>query len=165
LWSTELDFVNNMIIDDIKNNSAWNQRYFVISQTTGFTDDIILKELDYVMNKIRSYPDNESSWNYLRGIARLRTINDDGKIEQFCQQMYDEYQQNECRFLYAYMIELIDLKCQEEGKKQSECNRLIELCEKLALHIDPIRKRYWENIRSRYTDKPLPNHTISASAS
>ena len=45
LWDGELDFTDEMIKKDLRNNSAWNQRYFIVSNTTGFTDDVIEKEL------------------------------------------------------------------------------------------------------------------------
>ena len=46
LWEDELDFVDRLLIEDFRNNSAWNQRHFVISNTTGFTDDVIKKEIE-----------------------------------------------------------------------------------------------------------------------
>lgn len=42
LWDSELEFVENLLEDDVRNNSAWNQRHFVISHTTGFTDGAVL---------------------------------------------------------------------------------------------------------------------------
>lgn len=41
----ELGYVDSLIQDDLRNNSAWNQRYFVVSNTTGFSDDVIRKEV------------------------------------------------------------------------------------------------------------------------
>lgn len=45
LWGDELGYVDSLIQDDLRNNSAWNQRYFVVSNTTGFSDDVIRKEV------------------------------------------------------------------------------------------------------------------------
>lgn len=42
LWDNELEFVENLLEDDVRNNSAWNQRHFVISHTTGFSDGAVL---------------------------------------------------------------------------------------------------------------------------
>lgn len=42
LWDNELEFVENLLEDDVRNNSAWNQRHFVISHTTGFSDPALL---------------------------------------------------------------------------------------------------------------------------
>lgn len=62
----ELQFVETLISQDMRNNSAWNQRYFVISNLD-YNSDIIEKELKYTMDKIISLIKNESAWNYLRG--------------------------------------------------------------------------------------------------
>ena len=45
LWGEELHYVDRLIQEDLRNNSAWNQRYFIVSNTTGFSDDIIGKEV------------------------------------------------------------------------------------------------------------------------
>lgn len=46
LWKNEMEFVNKLLADDIRNNSAWNQRYFVITHTSGFTDEVIKNEIE-----------------------------------------------------------------------------------------------------------------------
>ena len=48
LWDGELDYVEKLLQEDHRNNSAWNQRYFVISQTTGFTEDVVEREAKLV---------------------------------------------------------------------------------------------------------------------
>ncbi len=62
----ELNFVDNLISQDMRNNSAWNQRYFVINNSDP-DSDVINKELEYTFGKIRILSKNESAWNYLRG--------------------------------------------------------------------------------------------------
>jgi protein farnesyltransferase/geranylgeranyltransferase type-1 subunit alpha len=62
----ELNFVDNLISQDMRNNSAWNQRYFVINNSDP-NPDVINKELEYTFGKIRILSKNESAWNYLRG--------------------------------------------------------------------------------------------------
>ena len=145
--------------DDIRNNSAWNQRYFVIAHTTGFKDEIVERELDYVEQRIVAYPDNESAWNYLRGIARFRSIHmQDQRIWKFCHDLYVnqfercEFNRQQWRFLLAYMIEL--LRDDDREEKQEENQVMInKLCQNLALQIDPIRKKYWEYIQEQYRVK------------
>lgn len=67
LFDGELNFVDQLLQDDIRNNSAWNQRYFVINNTTGFTEDVLKQEIEYTLDKIRIAKENESAWNFLRG--------------------------------------------------------------------------------------------------
>lgn len=50
LWDNELEFVENLLEEDVRNNSAWNQRHFVISHTTGFSDPAIIeREIQWVL--------------------------------------------------------------------------------------------------------------------
>ncbi|CAF4528694.1 unnamed protein product, partial [Rotaria magnacalcarata] len=71
-------------------------------------------ELDYVEKRIELCPDNESAWNYLRGIARFRLASlTDQRIWNFCRNLYekhflkDEFNNQQWRFLLGYMIELL----------------------------------------------------------
>ena len=48
LWDGELEFVDELLMRDLRNNSAWNHRYFVVSSTTGYNDDVICREVEYV---------------------------------------------------------------------------------------------------------------------
>lgn len=59
--------MDQLLHEDVKNNSAWNQRYFVVNNTTGFTEETLNGEIDYTLGKIRILMENESAWNYLRG--------------------------------------------------------------------------------------------------
>lgn len=77
LFDNELVFVDRLIGADLRNNSAWNQRYFVLNHT-GFTPEVIQYELNYVMNRIGLVKNNESTWNYLRGLLQHGT----GKLDQ-----------------------------------------------------------------------------------
>ena len=47
-----MNFVDGLISQDIRNNSAWNQRYFVINMSNP-NSDIIDKELKYTFDKIQ----------------------------------------------------------------------------------------------------------------
>lgn len=79
MFDNELVFVDKLIGADLRNNSAWNQRYFVLNHTDGFTPEVIQYELTYVMNRIRLVKNNESTWNYLRGLLQHGT----GKLDQY----------------------------------------------------------------------------------
>lgn len=48
LWERELEFVDYLLKKDLRNNSAWNQRYFVINSTTGWTDKVVKEEMQLV---------------------------------------------------------------------------------------------------------------------
>jgi protein farnesyltransferase/geranylgeranyltransferase type-1 subunit alpha len=73
LWTGELDFVDNMLINDIRNNSAWHHRFFVVwgcGIREGEEDraHVFKRELTYVKQSISLVANNPAAWNYLRGI-------------------------------------------------------------------------------------------------
>ena len=66
LFDQELTFINRLLEEDVRNNSAWNQRFYVINQTTGWTPEVVRREVEFTMEKISLVKRNESAWNYLR---------------------------------------------------------------------------------------------------
>ncbi len=56
--------------EDIRNNSAWNQRFFVVQHLIKNNKWKIEDELEFCMKKIELVPENESGWNYLNGYRR-----------------------------------------------------------------------------------------------
>ena len=75
LWDGELDFIETMLISDIRNNSAWHHRFFVIWSCgirKGEEDrtHILKRELTYVKHSISIVPNNPAAWNYLRGVLQ-----------------------------------------------------------------------------------------------
>ena len=68
LFDKELDYVDELLARDIRNNSAWNHRYFVINTgKQGFLPNVLCQEISYVFKAIEIATNNESAWNYLRG--------------------------------------------------------------------------------------------------
>lgn len=73
LWEGELDFIESMLVRDIRNNSAWHHRFFVVwgcGIREGEEDraHVFKRELTYVKQSISLVPNNPAAWNYLRGI-------------------------------------------------------------------------------------------------
>ena len=74
-WGAELDLIENLLALDVRNNSAWNQRWMVVhrrsdkdrSDRAQFSFDL-LTEVAYTVKSIGKVRLNESSWNYLRGL-------------------------------------------------------------------------------------------------
>lgn len=62
-----LTYVDSLLAEDVRNNSAWSHRHFIIIHTTGFTEAIIESELAMSLERLRLTPGNESAWNYVRG--------------------------------------------------------------------------------------------------
>ena len=92
LFDGELEECDSFILEDIRNNSAWNQRFFVnkykmIKQGLTELDQVdVDREITYSLFKISLAPRNESVWNYIRGIIKLsgKCINDFEAVRSVC---------------------------------------------------------------------------------
>ncbi|KAG5875822.1 hypothetical protein JTB14_008136 [Gonioctena quinquepunctata] len=143
----ELDYVDTLISDDVRNNSAWNQRYFVINNTTGFTEEVLNREIEYTLFHIRTVTENESAWNYLRGLL----LHDKGglsknkKVTNFTEELYESG--NRSPFLLAVLVDM----CYEQvtdggGDSKYTKERAKALCEELINKYDKIRANYWQHM-------------------
>lgn len=74
-WEDELDYCHRLLEEDVFNNSAWNQRYFVITRSPllGGLEAMRESEVRYTTKAILTYPENESPWRYLRGLYKGNT--------------------------------------------------------------------------------------------
>ncbi|GFS49497.1 hypothetical protein NPIL_411641 [Nephila pilipes] len=152
LWEGELKFVNFLLEDDIRNNSAWNQRYFVINSSGKISDEVLEEEVKYTLESIEKAPNNESPWNYLRGILQDRGLTKLPLVTEFVENLLA----SGCTspHLLGFMID-----CREEGllvKTTPEAlMKTVGLCIQLAKHHDVIRREYWKfigrNLQSIYS--------------
>ncbi|THV01866.1 protein prenylyltransferase [Dendrothele bispora CBS 962.96] len=160
LWERELDFVDSMLNADVRNNSAWHHRFFVVFQSgvregEQNRDRVLKRELIYVKQNISLAPNNASAWNYLRGVLDLNKL---------------PYS-NLVTFVQPYSVshpdtpsDLVDLENPPPSRgAQLPCPAAIEfladvyekeggdnvlkateLWKSLGSEHDTIRKRYWE---------------------
>lgn len=170
LFDDELIYVDKLISDDVRNNSAWNQRFFVLKHT-GFTTDVLQREIHYVMNRIRFVKNNESTWNFLRGLL----LEGDGTLDQFpevvefCEELYqngvtspyliafliDLYEEKYLRYL-NHNNEQIDIT--SNINEQNLFDKVLQLCEIMELQHDTIRQKYWHYVADSFKLKVLKVH-------
>lgn len=177
LFDDELIYVDKLISDDVRNNSAWNQRFFVLKHT-GFTTDVLQREIHYVMNRIRFVKNNESTWNFLRGLL----LEGDGTLDQFpevvefCEELYGYGVTSP--YLIAFLIDLYEEKylrhiCNNSNvddnneqknvvtgdgtanEQQMLFDKVLELCEIMELQHDTIRKKYWHYVADNFKLKVI----------
>ncbi|KAK3874291.1 hypothetical protein Pcinc_020757 [Petrolisthes cinctipes] len=147
LFDGELDYVDRLLEEDVRNNSAWNQRHFTITQTTGFTPDVIQREVHYVKKAIEKVVNNESPWSYLRGVVqhcdgRMGSV---GDLENWCRQMYEGGQRSP--YLLSFIIDLMEDKMEHEPDlRPSVLKHCLQICICLATEHDQIRQEYWRYI-------------------
>lgn len=91
LFEGEYEFCDSMLKLDFRNNSAWNYRFFLVENLTQMSEFDRKKEIDFGFSYINKAPNNESAWNYVKGMTWYKVKNikleqhaevDDGKINK-----------------------------------------------------------------------------------
>ena len=140
LWDSELEYVESLLDSDIRNNSAWNHRWFIIfgrNDEKEISEEIFEREVKFAKEAIRKAPQNQSPWNYIRGVLRKRG-NGMGELKTFAGEFADLEQEDEVRSSHALDL-LADIWAEEKEK-----DRAAKALELLARKYDPIRKNYWD---------------------
>ncbi|KAK7402231.1 hypothetical protein VNO78_14326 [Psophocarpus tetragonolobus] len=172
-WEDELNYCTHLLQQDIFNNSAWNQRYFVITRSPflGGLRAMRESEVFYTVEAIKAYPENESSWRYLRGLYKGETtlwVNDP-QVSSVCLRILRT--KSNYVFALSTMLDLICLGYQpnedtrdaidtlktadmdkqnldDERGEQQNLSIARNICSILE-HVDPIRTNYWIWRKSR----------------
>lgn len=158
LWGVnELASTQNMIEDDVRNNSAWSHRFFLIFSNPDHATpdlpptahdekvpaDVIERELKYTKGKIELAPQNQSSWNYMRGVLTKAGRGVASEMD-FAQQFVADAE--DVRSSHA--LDLLADAYIEQGDK----DKAKEMWKQLAEKWDPVREGYWR-WRIREADK------------
>ncbi|KAF7824283.1 protein farnesyltransferase/geranylgeranyltransferase type-1 subunit alpha [Senna tora] len=167
-WEDELNYCNELLEEDIFNNSAWNQlfrsspyrcthRYFVITRSPvlGGLKAMRESEVAYTVEAILAYPENESSWRYLRGLYKGETTSwvTDPLVSSVCLKVLSSKK----NYVFA-LSTLLDLLChgfqpnQDFGDavdalKPSDLDEqdadLAGMVCSILERVDPLRANYW----------------------
>lgn len=150
LWDGELEFIETLLEEDVRNNSAWNQRWFVIQNTTGFKDSSIReRELSFAWNLAKLAPNNESPFNYLRGILHLPDFKEEMLVRESMKTILnavkeapeDHPNSRHPPSLLGFCVDFFALV--------GEPTIAIQYCEDLASKYDMIRSKYWTYRKQR----------------
>lgn len=157
-WDQELKFADSLITEDVRNNSAWNHKYFVLKNTTGFTSQVLEREISFTIQKIRLTPNNESAWNFLRGLMSHNGLNSSPQVTEMCQQMLQNPgpRPSPSPHVVAFVVDAAEQRLEAGGDVPSDLlNQTIGLCDKLATEWDTIRVNYWnymrDNLKAKYS--------------
>jgi protein farnesyltransferase/geranylgeranyltransferase type-1 subunit alpha len=154
MWNvTELAATQNFIEDDIRNNSAWAHRFFLVfsdpsiatldlpatSQDPKVPGSIIDRELAYAKEKISLAPQNQSSWNFLRGVLAKggRSLSD---VLEFSEQFVSNLGEEVEEVSSSHALDLLADAYSQAGDKDRARICLQRLWEKW----DPVREGYWK---------------------
>ena len=156
LWEGELGYVEALLREDVRNNSAWNHRWFVVfargrdpekdtfdggGLQAKLAPEIVEREIEFAEAAILKAPQNQSPWNYLRGVLRMKGKGLIG-LKEFAEQFADLEREDGVKSTHALDF-LADVYAEEQEQERS--GKMLEL---LAQRYDPIRKNYWNYRRS-----------------
>ncbi|TVU08959.1 hypothetical protein EJB05_42387 [Eragrostis curvula] len=156
-WEGELQYCNQLLQEDIFNNSAWNQRYLVITRSPllGGITAMRDSEVDYTIEAILANPQNESPWRYLKGLYKGENnlLVADERISGVCLKVLKNDWR--CVFALSLLLDLLrsGLQPSEEltGTIEAMKNSDPEMADAdLAMTVcsilqkcDPLRINYW----------------------
>ncbi|KAF2099217.1 protein prenylyltransferase [Rhizodiscina lignyota] len=144
LWDCEeeREAVDDLLRKDVRNNSAWNHRYYVVfgrpNAPKNTTEGHVLmqREINYAEAAIRIAPQNQSPWNYIRGILS-HFQQPLSNIKSLASEFASLEKPDEVKSSHA--LDLLAEIYKEE--RQLDCAG--KAWDLLAQKYDPIRSRYW----------------------
>ena len=136
-YDGELKFIDQLLEADIRNNSAWNQRWFVVKNTDTLTPAVRVREIQFALTHSITAPHNPSPWNYIKGLLSGQTIDESfAPIIDTCVSLSSAASPSSgC---LSTLVDIYKMQGTEESK-----NAARGLCHRLATEIDTIRERYW----------------------
>lgn len=149
---SEIASVEKLIEEDVRNNSAWSHRFFVVfcdpaistegKRQTDYDEavpsDVVEREIKFAENQIWLAPQNQSPWNYMRGVLR-KAGRELATQESFAIQ-FVEIDEGKEDIKSTHALDLLAEIWAAKGEKEKAEKALSLLGDK----YDPIRKKYWE---------------------
>jgi len=153
--------VDTMINRDVRNNSVWHHRFFVVFQS-GVRDGeedrerVVRRELIYTKQNISLAPNNASAWNYLRGALEFNKL-PLSTVATFVKPYTVPLPENlrdivdvenpppgkGAELPCVAAVEFLADVYEEEAQSES-IDKAVKLWKSLAEEHDTIRKKYWE---------------------
>lgn len=143
LWEHELVFVESLLVNDVRNNSAWNHRFTVLRNTAWpWSEAVRQRETAFALDSLRACAQNESAWNYLaafhgkgEGKAPWGSV---PQIAAFCHELLAAPSpasgELSCRFAAEVLAQL--------HEERGELSEALGWYQRLEEH-DSVRASYW----------------------
>jgi len=149
---TEIKSVEALLQADVRNNSAWSHRFFVVFSDPSYTtpgsaatahdpvvpDAIIDREMEFSKAAMFEAPQNQSPWNYLRGV--LRKGGRDLATQEYFAGEFVKIDGEEEDVKSSHALDFLADVWSEKGEAEKADKALRLLGDK----YDPIRKNYWD---------------------
>ncbi|KAG0267848.1 CAAX geranylgeranyltransferase alpha subunit [Actinomortierella ambigua] len=125
-WKNEFSYLEDLITVDVRNNSAWNQRFYIVSEgPEDLTEEVIEREIK-ILNKVK-HPISE--------------------VKVFCETLIEQPRANFSPFVHSTLVDIYE---EEAKRSRDEASTNAEALEKarasvtmLADKVDTIRAKYW----------------------
>lgn len=140
LWDEELVYIDLLLRQDIRNNSVWNQRFFVVSHTESWKPEVREREMNYALSAIQKAPNNQSPWNYLRGVLRGEKYSSFPSLKPKMLEYAQKYPT--CPHVLAFLVDLY-----RQEKTSSSLEEAAKLCDTLSEKLDEIHVHYWKYLK------------------
>ncbi|CAD6581680.1 MAG: CAAX geranylgeranyltransferase alpha subunit [Cyphobasidiales sp. Tagirdzhanova-0007] len=136
VWKEELKFTDNLLDNDVRNNSAWNHRWFVVfARLEKASESVQNEEVRFAKIRIDLAPNNPSAWNYLRGILDHFSLSYLPHL-QWAQRLRSPA---DCEAEVVLAMEFLA----DIFSVSNEIAKVEEIYNALAKQADPMRKGYW----------------------
>eukprot|EP00924_Labyrinthula_sp_SR-Ha-C_P005495 snap_masked-scaffold_62-processed-gene-0.42-mRNA-1 protein AED:0.23 eAED:0.30 QI:0/-1/0/1/-1/1/1/0/349 len=152
---SELLSVNDLLSKDLRNNSAWNYRFYVIfvlmlQNYEEFTEEIklglLLTEFHFVKEKVSIVWKNESPFTYLSGVIEKLDLGDFSLIEKIVSFFEEKIEKS--IFVKMFLLDVYNLEYVKNMKGTKE--KIKGICKQLQ-EEDKIREKYWEHYSLNYS--------------
>ncbi|EIW54989.1 protein prenylyltransferase [Trametes versicolor FP-101664 SS1] len=161
LWARERGYAETLLDADVRNNSAWHHRFFVVFASGVRLGDedreqVRRRELAYVKEQIAVAPNNASAWNYLRGVLETtRTPFEEltSFVEPYTASQRPAPGEEVVDLDNPLPTERAELPCVAalefmadayEKRGGDSVPKAVEIWKVLANEKDTMRKKYWE---------------------
>ncbi|KIH54306.1 protein prenyltransferase alpha subunit repeat-containing domain protein [Ancylostoma duodenale] len=143
---TELSFTAKLLFEDPRNNSAWNNRYFVLQTNNKLADpSTVDSEISLAKRFIEKMPHNESVWNYLAGILLGNGLSSRADVVAFVEDLYERTEApKRAPYLVSFLCDILLENIENDVNAAENCKRAKELYTELV-SLDPVRANYWKH--------------------
>jgi len=156
LWSFEIEYAHSKTMEDPRNNSAWNQRWFALHEGRSgvLTLEKAREESNYALSGANIDPFNECPWRYLIGVLMEQWRSAQTSVTELVHeiivkikgmyQLWEEQPPSEehpictCVSLLSALVDLLVL-FKDEKDLLAEAKDIVG---DLTIE-DPVRRKYW----------------------